>query len=117
MIGLTTLTYDLDGNMTLYPSESSAKLGSFRRRQTRTATIDGGSDFTDLGFTHSDMLFSYEVSKITEPEANQLVYLLKNYPQVNMSNKEGVFRGLLTNLDINRLPVTFDFLPIKKVSA
>ena len=113
MIALSTITFDILGQITLFPDRNTSTLGSFRRRSNRTATLDGGSDLTDLGFSYSDLIFTFEITKITQDEAENIEYLIKNYPLLRISTREGFFEGALASVDINATPITFNFLPTK----
>ena len=115
MIAISTLTYDIDGHLILHVNPDT-DFGKMTRRHTRTATLDGESVITDLGYAWSDMTFNINVSRITNEELDQLKYLIQAYPVLLISTKEGCFEGALDSLDSRIYPISFNFLPLKKVS-
>jgi len=116
MISLTTPTYDIQGDL-IINTDPKTTFGTLSRRNTRTATLDGESVLTDLGYSYSDMVLTIEASVISQGNIDHLKYLLINHPVLYISTKEGVFLGTIKGLDSNVIPVSFNFLPIKKVSA
>lgn len=115
MIALSTLTYDLNGFIVLQEDINSEN-PTLSRRVSRTATLNGLSDLTDLGFSDGDGTFFLSFMDIDNTGIAILEYLIKNYSKLRLSSKEGCFEGVLRFVDTNNLPVQATFLIEKKVS-
>ena len=115
MIGLSTLTYDIDGYIVL---EENIKTDNptLTRRVTRTATLDGLSSISDLGFSDSDGTFFLYFSNITNFGIATLEYLIKNYATLRLSSKSGCFEGVLKLVDTNEIPIQATFFIEKRIS-
>jgi hypothetical protein len=90
MIGLSAKTFDLDGCLMILQGriEDPLNLG---RRVSRVATLDGGAEVTDLGFTHADRTFRVQVPQVSQIDADRAAYMLQTYPQLMLATAEGMF--------------------------
>lgn len=114
MIILSTRTFDLQGYMVL-DTAPQTNFGTLSRRATRTATLDGGSSSTDLGFSWTDSVFKIVLAKLNDADLDNLKYLVQTYPLLVMSTKEGLFEGIISALSTKNYPVEFIFSPTKKL--
>jgi len=115
MIGLSTLAYDLDGFL-LIRENIKTQNPTLERRVTRTATLDGLSSISDLGYSDSDGTFFLSITNITQTGIDTLEYLVKNYANLRLSAKSGCFEGVLKLVDTNTFPIQATFLINKRVS-
>lgn len=115
MIGLSTLTFDLDGHVLLHAGVKTQE-PIMTRRVSRTATLDGSSVLSDLGFSDSDGTYFLSFQRITQAQIESLKYLIQNYNRLMLCSKNGAFEGVLSVLDMNELPIKATFLIEKKVS-
>lgn len=116
MLGISTPTYDLSGDLLLdYTAGSDIKTHS--RRASKVATLDGGIEIIDSGYTDSDRTFNVEINTITDEKMSALLRLMKLYPLLNLSCNAGYFSGVISNLDANKIPVTFTVLIEKKYAS
>jgi hypothetical protein len=108
MIGLSTLTYDLNGAIVLNANpDTTAQV--YERRNSKNATLDGLSTISDMGYTASDNVFQVRCKDLAADKIEQLIYLVKSYPLLYYANSDGVFLGALNTLRVNVNPVEFIF--------
>ena len=85
MIALSAIEYDPDGAgvLALRPdSHAASRTGG--RRQTKTATLDGGVSLYDTGYTITDQ--AWQVKVASYPEAERLIdHLCRNYQRIRVS--------------------------------
>ncbi len=113
MIGISTLTFDLNGFVVI--RETSASLfPTLVRRVARTATLDGLSSLSDSGYSDSDGIYVIKMSD--RVGVDKLISMIKLHPQVRLCSKEGCFVGVIKSLVIDRDPVEITFLIKEKVS-
>jgi hypothetical protein len=87
MIGISTLTIDPSGAL-LLDEHPDTLINQLERRIQKTATLDGGVDVEDLGFTDADR--STEIVIDSTPALyEQLRYLITNYATVGISSRMG----------------------------
>lgn len=93
-ISLSTQTFDPAGLLMLrYDPESSTS--DLVRRVSRTATMDGGCTFDDLGFSWSDIDLSLRFSAISSEQESALAYLVKSYGLLTAVTNQGAFTVLV----------------------
>lgn len=100
MISITTSSYDLNGQLILN-EDSSSDLKSNRRRVSRTATLDGGCDITDQGFSHSDRTLRIRNENISQNNADTLWYLFQTYSLIQVSIPDGCYKAAIKDLKID----------------
>lgn len=89
-ISISTPNFDPQGLLILsYDQNSDSK--QLTRRVSRTATMNGGCTFDDLGFSWSDVTLNLRFSNISEADEASLSYLVKNYGALNIVTSEGAF--------------------------
>lgn len=98
IIGLTTKTFDLQGALILRNAESLSKISAVSRRLRKSATLDGGVDIENSGFSQGDRKFQIVVPVKTEEQYNSYLYLIATYPEVIVSTREGSFLGAFSTL-------------------
>ena len=113
MISISTLLVDISAPVFLNVDLNRNSL-LLNRRQTRTATLDGNSALSDLGFTWSDVTLNIDIDNATKEQSEKLEYLIQNYSIVTLSSNIGFFEGAIRGLNVNVNPITFDFLITKK---
>lgn len=114
MIILSTLTYDPIGYLELDERPDST-YQVYERRATRTATLDGLSAISDMGYTASDNTFVIKLYRPSQIIVDRLIYFVKVYPLIKLTNKDGVFIGLINNVKANINPVEFTFYVKEKI--
>ena len=108
MIGLSTITFDLNGSI-LLDAEPNTTMQVYERRNSKNATLDGLSTISDMGFTASDNVFQVKCLDVTAEKIQQLIYLVKNYALLQYANADGVFVGALNTVRPQINPVEFIF--------
>lgn len=115
MIALSTITYDIQGHVVIRETPESI-LPDLTRRVTRTATLDGESTISDLGFTYSDMTYVVRSRSLSDDQIAILEAMIKTYPLVRISTSEGAFIGAISAMTVGRIPVEFTLLIKQKIS-
>jgi len=114
MIAISTPTYDLNGHIVI--SESPETLyPQLKRRVSRTATLDGKSTLSDMGYSDSDG--TYLVRLDNAALKDDLEALIKTYPLLYLSTKQGCFSGTIKNMNMSKTPMEFTFLIKEKISG
>jgi hypothetical protein len=108
MISITTLDYDWIGHIYIKPYPDTGRI-IYQRRISKNATLDGLSTISDFGYTASDNTLTIKVDNCTPAIIERLIYLVKNYPLLRLSNADGVFIGVLSNIRVTMYPVEFIF--------
>jgi len=114
MIGISSVSYDPNGFVML-KEDVNTSIPVFSRRVSKTATLDGNSVVSDLGYSASDGDFSVEVSNISKEEIDTLIYLIKTYSVLRLSSNIGSFEVSMSRLNTNSIPILIDFLIIKEI--
>lgn len=109
IVTLTTIEYDPLG-LVQVRADPASKSEVFSRRLTRTATLDGESSISDMGYTASDATLQLVISRITREISDRLEYLVQTYPLLHMSINNAVYEGAMDQLDTALLPVKFNFI-------
>lgn len=92
MITLSTPTADPAGYLEMMTATIASELGGVaRRRVTRVATIDGGSAFTDGGFSHSDSTVRVEWRDESAAQSASIGRLFELYPRLQLAIRTGVY--------------------------
>ncbi len=96
-IGLSAPQFDPDGAgvVCILPESISGLFGG-QRRQTRTATLDGGVSFYDTGYTVSDNTWRVRVP-YSEPARLLIEHLSLTYQKIYVSVVSGYFEVSLSN--------------------
>lgn len=115
MIILSTITYDPIGYLELRETPDST-YQVHERRVSRSATLDGLSVISDMGYTASDNTFVVRLKNPPVAQVERIIYLIRNYTLLKLTNKDGVFIGALQQFKTHLDPVEFIFLVKEKVS-
>lgn len=116
MIAFATPTFDLNGSVTLKKT-SKSDIETIERRVTRTATLDGGVEIADMGFTHGDRTLNIRARKESLETEAAIKYLLVNYPIVVCTTRDGVFHGAIERMNRNQGELNVTFLIQEKISG
>lgn len=91
-IGISTLTYDLNGARIVNQIVSTEiENNNGMRRSSRTPTLDGNAVITDMGYSVSDRNY---VIQTRDNVSGWFEYLCRNYSRIKISTRNGVFIGL-----------------------
>jgi hypothetical protein len=94
MIGVSTLTYDLDGSRVFYSDRSKdLKNRMGERRISRTGTLDGGVVIADMGFTDGDRDIIIEVLKASIEDVDFARYICETYNLVTVTTEDGAYKA------------------------
>jgi hypothetical protein len=98
-VGISTKTFDLAGNVHLFDIvEQSSKLQDYKRRLTRTATLDTGAFIDDRGYFDGDRTVDVAVQGDLVL-FEQLTYLIKTYGSMWIMLPDGAFTGNMQRLN------------------
>ena len=115
MISISTVTFDLNGNIVLLNAGKS-DLSSATRRVTRSSTLDNGVVLADLGFTEGDRTLDIVVSNSSIEQEESIKYLQKTYPLVVLSCRDGAFLGVIADRSRQASELAFSFLVKEKLT-
>ena len=91
-IGISTLTYDLNGARIINQDPAvEIQNNNGSRRCSRVATLDGGVSVTDTGYSAGDRDYMIETK---DNVAGWFEYICKTYSFVKISTANGVFIGV-----------------------
>jgi hypothetical protein len=93
-ISISTPTYDPKG-LILLDYDSKSQDGTLSRRVSRTATMDGGCTYDDLGFSWSDVDLSLQFLSLSKDQQEQLSYLVKTYGELVVVTRLGAMKALV----------------------
>ena len=62
----------------------------FTRRVSRSSTLDGGSVYTDSGYSDTDRTITL-VADVTEEQQSVLKHIIQNYALITVATKDGCF--------------------------
>src|SRR5574337_211613 len=92
MIALSATIADPSGFVEIETATvASGLFGPLQRRITRAATLDGGSAFTDGGFTYSDSIVTVAWSPKTEMLDAAVARIFTLYTRLQLAVRAGVF--------------------------
>ena len=115
MIYLAAPTFDLSGLLALPRGRLDDPL-DLSRRVSRTATLDGGAELTDLGFTHADRTLRVMVPHVTRADAERAAYLLENYPTLMVATAAGLFLAAPEGMSVRGGTLNLTLLVTEKLS-
>lgn len=95
MIGISSLIFDLNGDIVFHNYKRQQGLRSLFRRLSRTATMDQESAIEDNGLAQGDRDLKIVIEKPTKAQSDRLQYLIENYSDLRISTEEGVFLGVI----------------------
>jgi hypothetical protein len=107
MISISTFLLD-DAGVLIAPEFTSSEFEGLSRRVQKTATLDGGVDVQDLGYTDLDRPVSIDVP-CSRAVYDQLKYLIANYSELGLSTRAGFNTVALKSVKRNDEKITLVF--------
>lgn len=117
-LGLCTVLYAQNGDVMLDASENS-ELTFLSRRLSRTATLDGGCEIVDNGYTPSDGV----IKIVVEPTQNspalyaQIMAIIQQFGLVTIASEQGVFLAAIESVTNPKSLLTINLLIHSQVSV
>ena len=97
-IALSTKTFDFNGNVFMpFVNETGSRFQDYRRRLTRTATLDTGAFIDDRGYFDGDRTIDILLNG-SKSFFDSLLYLTQNYSSMWIYLPDGVFNGNIQRL-------------------
>ena len=115
MIVISAPIYDPNGVVRIQDAPNS-DLDSVRRRVSRAKTLDGGVVVNDGGFAHGDRDLRVTWRPKSSAEYDAVQRLVRLYPQLIVSTREGVFRCSPATLETRSGEATLSLLVIDRVT-
>ena len=115
MIYLAAPTFDLDGCLALTRGRIDDPL-DLSRRVSRTATLDGGAELTDLGFTHADRTLRVTAPHVSQADAERAAYLLQTYPTLIVATPTGCFLAAPEGMSVRGGALSLTLLVTEKLA-
>ena len=114
MISISAPIYDPTGAINLHeiPGSDTRNVG---RRVNRVKTLDGGVVVNDGGFAHGDRDLRVRWRPKSEAEYQSVQRLVRLYPQLIVSTREGVFRCAPNTLTNQGTEATLALLVIERL--
>lgn len=103
--------------LTLNERVDESDYGDIVPRISRTATLDGGAVITNSGCSHADrtlVIVADNVSFATETAIKRMTSLSQT---IWMSNREGIFSGVISQLSCKSGRVRFTYLVTEKITS
>ena len=116
MIVLSTPTFDLNGSVILKRT-SKSNIETRERRVTRTATLDGGVEIADMGFTDGDRTLNIRARRESIGTEDAIRYLMENYPILVCTTRDGAYHGVIERMGRQAGELTVTFLIQEKISG
>lgn len=109
MIGLSTKTFDMNGDILLDELKGESNINTTARRVTKTRTLDGDVDIEDRGYTPKDRAFTIQVNATLELRAI-LLNMLTFHNNLTLTMEDGAFDVVPTifNLEQSVFTLTFE---------
>ena len=114
MISISTIDQNADGSVTINEDITSRLLNT-QSRVSRSATLDGGAVIDHQGYSDADLRFDI-VAELTEAQESKLWAIYKAQTFLNISIKEGVFKGAISAMFPKDGKLTLAFLVQEKIS-
>jgi len=96
MIGISTLTQNMSGDLIIHEKISS-DIDNFPARVSRTKTLDGGVHIEHSGLSHGDRTFSV-VAELSEADKNKLVSIHTTEKLLNVSTRDGFYLAAISSV-------------------
>jgi hypothetical protein len=95
LISISPRLYDLQGGI-IAKRQSDTNTDTVSRRVSRVATLDGGANFFDNGFSDADRDFSVVLHTPSAADVERAKEIVRNFSEVTVSTEEGCFLGTIT---------------------
>ncbi|MFA5286293.1 MAG: hypothetical protein WC347_11910 [Smithellaceae bacterium] len=117
MIGISTITYDLDGAR-IFSGDRNTELKNRKgeRRISRTATLDGGVLIADLGFADGDRTLTAIELDATQEAVDFAKYLVENYSLINVTTDDGAYEVAPESYSVDNGKLSLTLLANRKIS-
>jgi hypothetical protein len=106
---IASIEYDPIGFI-LFKADPRSKKEKLSRRLSRTATLDGKSSISDMGYTASDATIELYLSRVTELIKNRLEYLVQSHSLLNLYIDNKVYLGAIQFVDTQTIPSRINFI-------
>jgi hypothetical protein len=118
MIGISTLTFDLDGarvfRNTDREKDLSNRTGS--RRTARTATLDGGVVIADMGYSDGDRDIIIEEPEASIEAVDYVRRIVELYNLVIVTTEDGAYEASPDSYGVSGGVLTMKMLVSQKIS-
>ncbi len=91
MYSFCTLEFDLDGDIVIHDEFSESQVHDFKRRVSRTKTLDGGVYINDFGYTSGDRTIELSLGSLSLVDVDNVKRLFKSYSKFIVVTREGPF--------------------------
>lgn len=115
MIGISKITQDSQGSI-VFQEHITSRFLNTQARVSRSPTLDGGSIIDHQGYSDSDLRLDI-VAELTELQQSILWALYKSESFVNISIKEGFFKGVISAMFPNEGKIQMTILIQDKLSS
>ena len=118
MIGISTLNFDPLGSRMFRGDRDLNEINNQAsgRRVSRTATLDGGCEIYDTGFTDSDRTVTISQRKPTQEAISFARYICEHGPEVVVSMVDGCYLGVPRDYRVVRGELRLDILIKRRIS-
>lgn len=106
LIGIESITFDIDGSF-LIDIEEESIIQDSSRRLSRTATLDGNAVIVDCGYSHGDREINliFDAEKISIPDQtltkkeiiDKLWLFFQTYSEIALTLPDGVYSAAIQN--------------------
>lgn len=96
--------------------KADSEIGTLSRRVTRTATLDGGAEIEDNGYSAADATYTITVRLPSPGYEAAIMRLVQLYPLLILSTRYGVFRGVVDYFRPAGATASLRFLVSQKLS-
>jgi hypothetical protein len=116
MIGISTITFDLDGAFIFCNIHEDIKNRAAARRISRTATLDGGAVITDGGYSDGDRTITIKQKNCAKEDVDFAKYIIENYALVVLTTEDGVFTAAPESYNVDYEVLSIKLLIKSKIS-
>jgi hypothetical protein len=109
--------YDIDGPLIVNSITTGTDVDSMARRLQRTATLDGGTEVIDHGFSHADRTLRIEVAEIDATIRDRLRDFVSLYTRLYVTVNETSWECAPLQLSASTNTMSISFYIIQKASA
>ena len=96
MIGISTLTQNIDGDIVIYEKPSSV-LRDVSARISRTKTLDGGVYINHYGVSDGDRTFDV-IAELSEDDIERIMRIYKAETFVFISTADGFYKAAISSV-------------------
>ena len=117
MIGLSTITFDLDGAL-IIDTDRNEDVRNIKaeRRISRTATLDGSVLIADMGYTDGDRTITVVENKTSQATIAFIQYIFQYYSLIVATTDDGAYEVAPERYSVDNGKLTASFLVSSKLS-